>query len=236
VSNATPYAISIVTLFEEYFSGVLATSLLGKAIQRGDLSVRMINPREFTTDKHRSVDDTPYGGGPGMVLKPEPMVEAIEFAREKSPGVPVVLLSPQGKQLDTGVVRSLVSGPGLILVCGRYEGFDERIRNFVDSEISVGDYVLSGGEPAAAIVIDSVFRHLPGTLGNEASVVQESFSEGLLEYPQYTRPTEFRGMRVPDVLLSGHHEAVRQWRAEQARLRTETRRPDLLDESSEDSE
>lgn len=231
-----PYAISIVTLFEEYFSGVLTTSLLGKAIERGDVSVEMINPRDFTTDKHRSVDDTPYGGGPGMVLKPEPMVQSIEFARKNNPDVPVVLLSPQGRKLDTSVVESFVNGRGLILVCGRYEGFDERIRNFVDSEISVGDYVLSGGEPAAAIVIDSVFRHLPGTLGNDASIVQESFSEGLLEYPQYTRPTEFRGMRVPDVLLSGHHEAVRNWRTEQARLRTKARRPDLLEQPSEDSE
>jgi tRNA (guanine37-N1)-methyltransferase len=222
------FRISVVTLFSEFFAGPLEASLLGQAIRQGRIEVTMINPRDFTEDRHRTVDDTPFGGGPGMVLKPEPMVAAIEAARERTVGAPVVLLTPQGETLTAGSTESLAAETGLILVCGRYEGFDERIRDYVDSELSIGDYVLTGGEPAAVVVIDAVSRFRTGVLGNERSLREESFAEGLLEYPQYTRPAEFRGKEVPPVLRSGDHGRIAEWRRTMALERTRRRRPDLM--------
>ena len=230
-----PFRFVIVTLFREFFDGPLQASLLGRAIGRGDITVDMIDPRDFTTDKHRTVDDTPYGGGPGMVLKPGPMVSAIEAARELAPGASVWLLCPSGRPFSSAVVRELAGEPGMILVCGRYEGYDERIRTFVDGELSIGDYVLTGGEPAAFVVIDAVARYVPSVLGNEASTTEESFSDGFLEYPQYTRPASYRGLDVPEVLLSGHHGEIAGWRRDQALRRTQERRPDLLPEEVTDA-
>jgi tRNA (guanine37-N1)-methyltransferase len=232
-SGRTPYRVLVVTLFAEFFEGPLATSLLGKAVERGDVTVEFLDPRAFTTDRHRTVDDTPYGGGPGMVLKPEPLVAAIEAARERLWGAPVVMLTPQGERLRAPRVAALAAEPGLVLVCGRYEGFDERIRDFVDLELSIGDFVLSGGEPAALVVIDALSRRVEGVLGNAESTVSESFAESLLEYPQYTRPAVFRGRAVPEVLTSGNHARIEAWRREQALARTRARRPDLLQQLAE---
>lgn len=229
VSAGGAFRVTLVTLFPEFFPGPLATSLLGKAVERGDIAVDTVNPRDFAADRHRTVDDTPYGGGPGMVLKPEPTVAAIEAARERNPGSPVVLLDPQGQPFTARLARLWAGGPGLILVCGRYEGFDERIRRFVDAEASIGDYVLSGGEPAALVIVDAVSREREGVLGNAESTAAESFAAGLLEYPQYTRPVEFRGLRVPEILLSGHHAAIDRWRRGKALVRTRARRPDLFE-------
>jgi tRNA (guanine37-N1)-methyltransferase len=217
----------VVTLFPEMFPSVLGASLLGRAIERGDVTVRFSDPREFTEDKHRSVDDTPYGGGAGMVLRPGPLVAAIEQARAGG-GARTVLLCPTGRPLDQAAVARLARETRVVLVCGRYEGFDERVRAFVDEEISLGDFVLSGGELAALALIDAVARLLPGVLGNQDSPVDESFEAGLLEYPQYTRPSLFRGQAVPEVLLSGDHQRIRRWRRRQALLRTRDRRPDLF--------
>ena len=230
-----PFKVTVVTLFAEFFESPMRTSLLGKAVDNGALMLETVNPRDFTSDKHRTVDDAPYGGGPGMVLMPNPVVEAIEEARRVNPTAPVVLLSPQGGRFDAASAEELAAGDGVTLVCGRYEGFDERIRAFVDRELSVGDYVLSGGEPAALIIIDAVFRCLPGALGNAESTSSESFTDGLLEYPQYTRPAEFRGLEVPEILLSGNHGRIEDWRRRQALERTKHRRPDLI-EQSEDNE
>lgn len=227
-AEEAPFTVSVVTLFPEYFEGPLSVSLLGKARERGDLRFEFVDPREHTSDRHRSVDDSPYGGGPGMVLKAGPMVEAIEAARSANPGAPVLALTPGGRRFAQRDVDTLTSGRGMILVCGRYEGFDERIFAYVDEELSVGDFVLSGGEPAAVVIIDAVARRLPGVMGNEESGESESFATGLLEYPQFTRPEEFRGVAVPAVLLSGNHAEIARWRAEQALERTRTRRPDLL--------
>lgn len=229
-SEVSPFSVTVLTLFPEFFDGPLRTSLLGKAIQSGRIAVNLIDPRDHTHDKHRTVDDVPYGGGPGMVLKPEPFVEAIETARCTNPDVPVMLLSPHGRRFDHERAVQLAQGPGLIVVCGRYEGFDERIRSFVDVETSIGDFVVSGGEAAAVVVIDAVSRYLSGVLGNTESTQSESFIEGILEYPQYTRPVEFRGMRVPPVLVSGNHAKIRQWRRAKALERTRERRPDLIEQ------
>jgi tRNA (guanine37-N1)-methyltransferase len=219
--------ITVVTLFPEAFESALAASLLGKARAAGLLTVDFVNPRDFTSDRHRSVDDAPYGGGHGMVMKPQPLIEAIESA---GPGAHRVLLTPVGAPLDQALVRELAGREHIVLVCGRYEGVDERVsRLAIDQEISLGDFVLSGGEFAALAVIDAVSRLVPGVLGEIASTVEESFSDGAsLEYPQYTRPPEFRGLAVPDVLLGGHHEKVREWRRREALRRTAARRPDLL--------
>ncbi len=225
------FKIRILTLFPEFFDSPLSTSLTGKAIERGHLEVELVDIRDFATDKHRKCDDIPYGGGAGMVMKPEPLVAALEDAREALPDAPRILLTPQGEPFEQATSVSLADEAGLILVCGRYEGIDERVRqNWIDREISIGDYVLTGGEVAALVVVDSVMRHLPGVLGNQESVTEESFSEGMLEYPQYTRPRSFRGHDVPDILLSGHHENIENWRREKALQRTRERRPDLLDD------
>jgi tRNA (guanine37-N1)-methyltransferase len=218
----------VVTLFPELFDSVLNASMLRKGQERGKLEFRLYDVREFATDRHRVTDDAPYGGGPGMVMKPEPLVAAIEATGDGSGRPWRVLLSPQGTLLTQERAGELAVLPDIALVCGRYEGVDERVRDFVDEEISVGDYVLSGGEVAALVVIDVVSRLIHGVLGAAASVREESFQEGLLEYPQYTRPPEFRGRAVPEILLSGDHEAIRRWRRLQALQRTASRRPDLL--------
>jgi tRNA (guanine37-N1)-methyltransferase len=196
-------------------------------------TVELHNIRDYATDRHQVVDDYAYGGGPGMVMKPEPLAAAIESVRSMaSPAGRTVLLTPQGRLLTQAVVDELAGEERIVLVCGHYEGVDERIRtDFVDDEISIGDYVLSGGEVPALVVIDAVVRRLPGTLGSEESLLEESHSDGLLEYPQYTRPAEFRGLRVPDILLSGNHGEIARWRRHQRVIRTARRRPDLLNKA-----
>lgn len=222
--------IDVLTIFPEFFSGPMDASLIGRAREAGTLDVRVHDLREWTHDRHRTVDDMPFGGGAGMVMKPEPFFEAVEAlfgSLEERPRT--VLLTPRGRPLDQALARELSAEPGLLLICGRYEGIDERVHQAIATdEVSIGDYVLSGGEVAACVVIEAVSRLLPGVMGNEASARDESFSEGLLEYPQYTRPAEYRGMAVPEVLLSGHHGNVAAWRREQALARTRELRPDLI--------
>ncbi|UCE58950.1 MAG: tRNA (guanosine(37)-N1)-methyltransferase TrmD [Phycisphaerales bacterium] len=222
--------IDVLTLFPEVFESYLATSIVGRAVAEGRVTIRCTNFRDFAKDKHRSVDDRPFGGGPGMVLMCGPVFDALESVEAQRKEKPQrILLTPQGARLTQRVVAELAQEPALLLVCGHYEGFDERIRIRINArEISVGDYVLSGGEPAAMVLVDAVVRLLPGALGDEASADNDSFADGVLEYPQYTRPREFRGMRVPEVLLSGNHAEIAAWREEQARQRTAQRRPDLL--------
>lgn len=219
----------IVTLFPGMFYGPLKESILGKAQARGLVTVRVHNLRHYAPDRHQMTDDRPFGGGEGMVMKPEPIVHALEAVAPLGPPPHVVLLSPQGRLFDQAVARRLSAMERLVLICGRYEGVDERIaRYFVDEEISIGDYILTGGELAAMVVVDAVSRLIPGVLGNEASAQAESFREPVLEHPQYTRPQDFRGYRVPDVLLSGDHGRIARWRRRQALLRTRERRPDLF--------
>jgi tRNA (guanine37-N1)-methyltransferase len=221
--------VEVVTLFPEMFASFLAAGVLGRGVERGLVTVTFTNPRDFTTDRHRSVDDTPYGGGVGMVMRPEPIVAAVEAVVAARGPAHRILLAPAGHPLRQARVRELARLERLLLVCGRYEGIDERVRELViDEELSIGDFVLSGGEVAAMAVIDALARFVPGVLGAAASTDEESFSAGLLEAPCYTRPAEFRGLRVPEVLLSGHHERVRQWRDAEARARTARVRPDLL--------
>lgn len=212
------------------FTGFLNTSIIKKAHEKELIATNLVNFRDFTTDKHHTVDDTPYGGGGGMVLKAQPLFDAVDAlckGLEQHP--PILLMSPQGQPFTQKKAEELAQYPHLILLCGHYEGYDERIReHLVTEEISIGDYVLTGGELPAMVIMDSVSRLIPGVLGNETSAVTDSFSLGLLEYPQYTRPAEFRGYRVPDVLLSGHHLKIEKWRREQSLLRTWERRPDLL--------
>ena len=224
--------IDILTLFPEMFGALLETSIVGRAIQAGAVEIHVENIRDFARGRYRKVDDAPFGGGPGMVMMCQPAFDAVEAVRARSaePGV-VVLLSPQGRRLDQKTVEELAAEKRLILVAGHYEGFDERIRQaLADVEISLGDFVLSGGEIPAMAIVDAVVRLLPGAVGEPESVKEESFSMNLLEYPQYTRPREFRQMSVPEVLLSGDHARIAQWRAEQARERTRQRRPDLWQE------
>jgi len=223
--------IDILTLFPELFEPLLRTSILGRAIAAGVVDVTVTDIRDFSRDRHRKVDDAPFGGGPGMVMMCQPVFDAVEAvrARAETPGV-VGLLSPQGRRMDQQLVVDLSRLDRLILVAGHYEGFDERIRQgLADMEISLGDFVLSGGEIAAMAVVDAVVRMLPGALGEPESIEEESFSMGLLEYPQYTRPREFRGLGVPDVLLNGHHAEIAKWRKQQAIERTRRRRPDVLE-------
>jgi tRNA (guanine37-N1)-methyltransferase len=222
--------IDVLTLFPEAFDGPLRASILGRALREGVAEVHLHNIRDYATDKHSVVDDYAYGGGPGMVMKPEPLAACIEAVRAMaSPPGRVVLMTPQGRLFNQGVVDELAQEDRLILLCGHYEGIDERIReHLVDDEVSIGDYVLSGGEAAAVVVIDAVVRRQPGTLGSADSLLEESHSDGLLEYPQYTRPAEFRGWKVPDILLSGNHGEIARWRRRQRIIRTAKRRPDLL--------
>jgi tRNA (guanine37-N1)-methyltransferase len=222
--------IEVVTLFPEMIAGALGFGIVGRAVERGLLSVGTEDPRAHTSDVHRTVDDRPYGGGPGMVLKPEPMLAAIRAAHARLPErSPRIYLSAQGAPLGQAQARELAALPGFLLVAGRYEGLDERVVELgIDRELSIGDYVLSGGELPALVVIDAVARLLPGALGDERSSVEESFVAGLLDWPHYTRPELFEGLAVPPVLLSGNHADIRRWRLEQAVARTRQRRPDLV--------
>ena len=231
----------VLTLFPEMFPGPLGLSLAGKALERGIWALDVLDIRDFARDKHRAVDDAPFGGGAGMVMRPDVLDAALVAAKARAskiaatkigadPGLdaPVIYLSPRGRLLDRALARELAQGPGATLLCGRYEGVDERVLEAHGvAEVSIGDYVLSGGEPAALVLIDAVVRLLPGVMGNQESPVEESFERGLLEYPHYTRPAEWQGRQVPEVLISGHHEKVRKWRRAQAERITEERRPDL---------
>ena len=221
--------IDILTLFPEMFQGPLDASIVARAREQGLVEIALHNIRDWAFDKHRRVDDEPYGGGAGMVMKPEPLFAAVEAVQQQADSqAHVVLLTPQGRLLTQEVVEELAAMPRLLLVCGRYEGVDERVReHLVDDEVSIGDYVLSGGEPAAIVLVDALVRRIPEALGNEESLDEESHARGLLEYAHYTRPAEFRGWQVPDVLLSGDHPEVETWRRRQGLLRTAKRRPDL---------
>jgi tRNA (guanine37-N1)-methyltransferase len=218
----------ILTLFPELFASVLSTTMLRKGQERGALAFELHNIRDHSTGKHRVTDDAPYGGGEGMIMKPEPVVAALESLGTTGQRPRRILLSPQGRLFTQERAAQLAMLSEITLVCGRYEGVDERVRAFVDEELSIGDFVLSGGEVAALVVVDAVSRLVPGVLGNDCSAAVESFSGALLEYPQYTRPPEFRGRRVPAVLLSGDHQAIARWRRQEALRRTHERRPDLL--------
>jgi tRNA (guanine37-N1)-methyltransferase len=219
--------IEILTLFPEMFPGPLSAGVTGRGLASGLVTLRLHNLRDYTHDRHRQVDDVPYGGGAGMVLKPEPIFEAVRARAGKGP---VILLTPQGALLNQGLVRELAGHDDLYLICGRYEGVDERVAtHLVDKEISIGDYVLTGGELPAMVVIDAVSRLVAGVLGSDESPKDESFDQHLLEYPHYTRPAEFEGHPVPEVLRSGHHAEIERWRRAQAAERTRRRRPDLLD-------
>ncbi|MGE5484665.1 MAG: tRNA (guanosine(37)-N1)-methyltransferase TrmD [Ignavibacteriales bacterium] len=222
--------VDVLTLFPEMFEGPLGASIVGKAIEKGLLDVRITNIRDYAEGKHKVTDDYPYGGGTGMVMKPEPVYAAIDATVEGAAGRPwIVLMTPQGEVFNQGIAEDLSRKEHLVIVCGHYEGFDERIRFAADQEISIGDYVLTGGEIPALVVVDAVCRLVPGVLGDEMSAEQDSFTQGVLEGPQYTRPREFRGMEVPEVLLSGDHERVRLWRRKEALRRTLVRRRDLLE-------
>jgi len=222
--------VDILTLFPEMFTSFLATSIIGRAVRQGTIQIRCYPIRDFAEGKHRVTDDTPYGGGSGMLMKPEPLVEGIRFVRERGPRAPVILLSPQGEPFQQETAWELARRERLILVCGRYEGVDERVRLLaVDREISIGDFVLTGGEPAAMAMVDATARLVPGVLGDEQSPREETFSPGLLEYPQYTRPREYMEQRVPDILLSGDHKKIAEWRRQQSLARTLKRRPELID-------
>ncbi|MGD1087376.1 MAG: tRNA (guanosine(37)-N1)-methyltransferase TrmD [Verrucomicrobiota bacterium] len=219
--------IDVLTLFPAMFAGPLDESIIRRARDAGLLDLKIHNMRDWTRDRHKTVDDRPFGGGPGMLLKPEPLFEAVENLQREN--TRVILLSPSGRKFDQSIARELAAQKDLLLVTGHYEGFDERVREaLADDELSIGDYVLTNGALPAMVVIDAVVRLLPGVLGDDESSRDESFSRGLLEYPQYTRPAEFRGMKVPDVLVSGNHAEIEKWRREQAELRTKKQRPDLL--------
>ena len=230
--------IDVITLFPEALQAMIGMGVTGTAIRNGKIDVGVSNPRDFSRDRHRSVDDRPYGGGPGMVMTVEPLRSAIRAVRDQqADGTRVSMLSPQGRKLDQAAILELAARPGLILLCGRYEGVDERLIDLeVDEEWSIGDYVISGGELAAAIVIDAVSRLIPGVLGDAQSAQQDSFMDGLLDYPHYSRPERLGGMDVPPVLLSGDHEAIRRWRRKQSLGRTWLRRPDLLQSRELDEE
>ncbi|RST75468.1 tRNA (guanosine(37)-N1)-methyltransferase TrmD [Siminovitchia acidinfaciens] len=222
--------IDILTLFPEMFSGVFGSSILKKAAEKDAVSYHVTNFRDFSTDKHKTVDDYPYGGGAGMVLKPQPIFDAVSHVQKDSGKSRVILLCPQGARFDQKKAEELAKEDHLVFICGHYEGYDERIReHIVTDEISIGDFVLTGGELAAMVVVDSVVRLLPGVLGNENSAPQDSFSTGLLEHPHYTRPADFCGMKVPEVLLSGNHSKIRDWRHNESLKRTKNRRPDLYE-------
>lgn len=222
--------IHVLSLFPDMFEGVFGSSILKKAQEKGAVELSVTDFRQFAVGKHNQVDDYPYGGGAGMVLKPEPFFNAVEYLTENRKKPRVILMDPQGERFSQAKAEELAAEDELILLCGHYEGYDERIRqHLVTDEISIGDFILTGGELAAMTIVDSVVRLLPGVLGNEDSPVKDSFSTGLLEHPHYTRPADYRGMKVPDVLLSGNHAMIDRWREEQSILRTFERRPDLLE-------
>ena len=229
MDSPRPFHIDILTIFPEFFDSALQTGVIGKAIEKSLFSARCVNIRDFATDKHHTTDDLPYGGGAGMVMKPEPLVGALEHARQVSGDLPRIYLTPQGERFDQRMARDLSQGEGFIVVCGRYEGIDARVREgWIDREVSIGDFVLTGGEPAALIMLDAITRLIPGVLGNPESIVEESFSKDMLDYPHYTRPRAFRGMEVPEVLFSGHHARIEAWRRARALEMTRQRRPELL--------
>jgi len=220
--------IDLLTLFPEFFRSPLGQSMLQQAQIRGAAEFRVLNLRDYTTDRHQVTDDRPYGGGPGMVMQIEPLVAAIRAVRGEDPQVRILLLSPQGPLFTQDRARELAALPHLLLICGHYEGVDERLKYYIDGMLSIGDYILTGGEIPALAVLDAVTRLLPGVLGGEGAAADDSFQTGLLEYPQYTRPRDFEGHRVPQVLLEGDHRRIREWRRQQALLRTRACRPDLL--------
>jgi tRNA (guanine37-N1)-methyltransferase len=223
--------IDVLTLFPEMFTGVFGSSILKKAADKEAVQYNLINFRDFSDNKHQTVDDYPYGGGAGMVLKPQPIFDAVEALNNENNKSRVILLCPQGERFNQKKAEELAQEDHLIFICGHYEGYDERIREYlITDEISIGDYVLTGGELGAMVVIDSVVRLLPEVLGNEESHQKDSFSTGLLEHPHYTRPADFRGMKVPDILLSGNHKNIEEWRVKESLRRTFTRRPDLLEQ------
>jgi tRNA (guanine37-N1)-methyltransferase len=227
----------IITIFPRMVQAGLAEGVVSRGIEQRLLDVAVHDLRDFTTDRHRSVDDMPYGGGPGMVMKVEPLVKAVEFVRERRGAGHVVLLSPQGRRFTQQDAERLSGVEHVVLLCGRYEGMDDRVAGLVSAEeLSIGDYVLSGGELAALVIVDAVSRLVPGVVGDAESVAQESFADGLLDYPHFTRPIEYRGAKVPDVLVSGHHAEVRRWRKRAALDRTLQRRPDLLEQATLDEE
>ncbi len=220
--------IDIITLFPDMFKGPFDMSMIWKAQDKGLVEIKIHDLRDHGLGPRRTVDDTPYGGGDGMVLKPEPVFAAVEAAQKANPKAKVLIMSPRGKVFDQKMAQQLSQQTGLILVAGHYEGFDERIMSLADEEISIGDYVLTGGELPAMVIVDSVVRLIPGVLGGEQSAHDESFSHGLLEYPHYTRPVEFKGQTVPEVLQNGNHAEIAKWRREQAEIKTKQNRPDLL--------
>ena len=220
--------IRILTIFPEIFESFLSFGNPARAIEAGLITIQTVDLREFTTDRHRTTDDYPYGGGTGMVMKPEPAIAGIRRLSSLMENPAVLLMTPQGKLFDQSLAEDLAKKKSLAIVCARYEGIDERIRVFVDEEISIGDYIVSGGETAAMVVIDAVIRLVPGVIGADSHSCGESFYDGLLEYPQYTRPRTFEGMEVPEVLLEGHHEKIRRWRKKMALAKTMAKRPDLL--------
>ncbi|MDD2557259.1 MAG: tRNA (guanosine(37)-N1)-methyltransferase TrmD [Desulfuromonadaceae bacterium] len=218
---------AVLSLFPEMFSSPFSQSIIGKAVEKGLIGIETHQLRDYAEGRHQVTDDTPYGGGDGMVMKPEPVWRGIQDMRQRYPQAKVVLMTPQGRMFNQAEARHLASHEALVFVCGRYEGFDERIRSYVDAEYSIGDYVLTGGELPAMVVIDAVARLVPGVLGNAGSAGQDSHSDGLLEFPHYTRPVEFNGQHVPEILLSGNHAHIDAWRNKQQRERTKARRPDL---------
>jgi tRNA (guanine37-N1)-methyltransferase len=220
---------SILTLFPNLFASPLQESIIKKATDKGLLQFNIVNIRDFAEDIHRTCDDSPYGGGPGMVMKAEPIHKALQHTEKTMGRMKTILLTPQGRVFDQFTAERLARNPHISLICGRYEGVDERVLSLVDEEISIGDYILSGGEAAALVLIDAISRNIPGVLGNDLSTADESHREYLLEYPQYTRPEEYLGMVVPPVLLSGNHEEIRKWRREEAIRRTILKRPDLME-------
>jgi tRNA (guanine37-N1)-methyltransferase len=225
----------VLTIFPEFFESPLKQGIIRRAIENGLLEVEIHNIRDYAHDRHKTTDDSPYGGGAGMLMKVEPTVEAIDAVRSGSDDK-VILVTPQGVPLNQEIARELSGLKKLIVVCGRYEGVDERIRDFVDMEISIGDYVLMGGETPALVILESVTRLISGVLGSQKSVETESFSNGLLEYPQYTRPGNFRGLKVPSVLLSGNHKEIEKWRQQESQKRTLERRPELIGRQSKQKE
>lgn len=228
--------VRLLTIFPNIFDSFLAYGNPARAIQMGLANIQAIDLRQFTDDTRRTTDDYPYGGGIGMVMKPEPIVRGIRHVQKSAKEAHVILLTPQGRQLSQEIVEELSNKDCLLLICGRYEGIDERVRYFVDDEISVGDYILSGGETAATVLIDAIIRLIPGVLGSDSRIDGESFYDGLLEYPQYTRPREFEGFEVPNVLLEGHHEKIRLWRRKMSLMRTMKHRPDLVASIKADAE
>ena len=228
MTATTPWTARVLTLFPEMFPGPLGVSLAGQALADGAWALETVDIRDFTRDKHRSVDDSPFGGGPGMVMRPDVVGPAVDAVKSVDPALPAVYLSPRGRPLDQARVRDLAAGPGVVVLCGRFEGVDQRVIESCElDEVSLGDFILSGGEIAALAMLDACVRTLPGVIGKAESLTEESFERGLLEYPHYTRPQEWEGRTVPEVLVSGHHEKVRAWRQAQAETITKQRRPDL---------